>query len=82
MMTSSNANTDQRKKKQTSRFESWLANITVSWKLALIIFVLVLGTIGVFSSAFAGMQALNISNLTSGRYLLQAGGETVNFLVE
>ena len=63
-MTSSNINSSSRQKRVT-RLQNWLANIQVGWKLALIIFVLVLGIVGVFTSAYLGLQELKhqISNL-------------------
>lgn len=64
MMNSPNTNPNQQKKR-TTHPDSWLANILVGWKLVLIISVLVIGTLGVFSSAFLGLEELNqqISNM-------------------
>lgn len=61
-MTSPNTNSPQ---KQRTNHGNLLANIMVGWKLALIISVLVLGTIGVFAAAFNGLQEINnqISNM-------------------
>ena len=64
MMKSSNTKSAQQIIR-TTRPVGWLANILVGWKLVLIISVLVTGTIGVFASAFLGLQELNqqISNM-------------------
>jgi GAF domain-containing protein/HAMP domain-containing protein len=52
----------EQKPKQASR---WLENISVGWKLSLIIIVLVFGFAGIFYSAYTGLQSLqyHISNI-------------------
>jgi GAF domain-containing protein len=64
-MTSFNLNSTKKQEKLIYKRGSWLENTKVSWKLTLIITALILGTFGVFYSAFVGFQGLNhqISNM-------------------
>lgn len=54
--------------KMPRQVNRWLVNTSVRWKLNLVIIILVLGFVGVFSSAYFGLQALQhqISNLYNG----------------
>jgi hypothetical protein len=58
-MTSFNFNSTTKQEKPIRKQRSWLENIKVGWKLALIIAAIVLGILGVYYSAFVGFQELN-----------------------
>jgi GAF domain-containing protein/HAMP domain-containing protein len=62
-MTSFNANTTQEQKSRQAG--NWLVNISVRWKLNLIIIILLFGFAGIFYSAYIGLQTLqyHISNI-------------------
>jgi len=70
-MTSFKRDLPEQSPQANSRLAGWLANIRVGWKLALIISVLVLGILGIFASAFAGLRELsNQINVMYGGTLL------------